>query len=290
MRFSVVLYLAIGCGAIVSRRVPAPQASCIDPKTHAILTFVRHGQSEWNEKHIFTGWSDIDLTELGRQEAVKGGAALHAAGIDFDIAFTSELKRAQNTLTILLNGCEQPRLPVVKDYRLNERHYGALQGRCKYEVQKEFGKEQVQIWSRSYDVAPPPVEPSSEFAPHNDHKYDHLPRDVLPLTESLKDQMERCRPFWRKEVEPALRAGKNVLVVTHGNAIRGCVKLLDDISDADIPYLEIPNGMPLVYQLDANLQPLVEPGAVPPLSGVFVDHLVLDRYQNEAREPCEVVY
>jgi 2,3-bisphosphoglycerate-dependent phosphoglycerate mutase len=241
--------------------------SAVEP--HATLVFVRHGQSEWNELNLFTGWADVELTDLGRAEAAAGAADLKATGLSIDVAYTSLLKRAQNTLEIVLDGIGQDP-PVHKDYRLNERHYGSLQGMDKKQTVQQYGKDQVQIWRRSYDVPPPPVDLESPFHPKNDPKYEGIPISELPSCECLKDTVERCLPLWRDEIEPQLRAGKTVLVAAHGNSIRGLLKVIDDISVDAITGVEIPTGVPLCYKLDKSLTPLFQSDAVSPLRGAFL--------------------
>lgn len=231
---------------------------------------MRHGQSAWNVANLFTGWHDVELTELGTQEATSGGMELAKAGIEFDVAFTSSLRRAQNTCAIALKECDQVDLKVIKDWRLNERHYGALQGMDKKETVAQYGKDQVQLWRRSYDVPPPPVEEGSVYDPKADPLYADIDPSLLPACECLKDTVARCLPLWHEEIAPALMDGKTVLVAAHGNSIRGLLKYLDAISEDEITGVEIPTGVPLVYDLDSSLKPILAEGAIAPLSGCFL--------------------
>jgi 2,3-bisphosphoglycerate-dependent phosphoglycerate mutase len=225
------------------------------------LVLLRHGESEWNAKNLFTGWVDVDLTDKGRREAVRGGELLLEAGIAPDIVHTSLLTRAINTSHVALEAAGRLWIPVRRNWRLNERHYGALQGKNKKQTLEEFGEEQFMLWRRSYDVPPPPIDPNDPFAQTHEERYAALPPDARPSTECLADVVERLMPYWQDViVAEDLRAGKTVLVVAHGNSLRALVKHLDGISDADIAELNIPTGIPLVYQLDENLQPLVRGG------------------------------
>ncbi|GAB4547141.1 MAG: 2,3-diphosphoglycerate-dependent phosphoglycerate mutase [Anaerolineales bacterium] len=217
------------------------------------LVLVRHGQSAWNLENRFTGWTDVDLTEQGMREAREAGALLRAGGYDFDVAYTSVLKRAIKTLNIIQDEMNLDWLPVIRAWQLNERHYGALQGLNKAETAEKFGEAQVKIWRRSYDVPPPALELSDERHPKFDRRYAALTPNQLPATESLKITLERVLPFWRSTLAPEIKSGKRVLLVAHGNSIRALVKYLDHISDADITELNIPTGLPLVYELDENL-------------------------------------
>lgn len=220
------------------------------------LIFVRHGQSAWNLENRFTGWTDVDLTDLGKAEAVEAGKLLKDGGYDFDIAYTSVLKRAIKTLNIIQDAMDLDWLPVVRAWQLNERHYGALQGLNKAETAKEYGEEQVMIWRRSYDVPPPALDLNDERHPRFDRRYASLTPEQLPATESLKITLERVLPFWDSTLAPDIKSGKRLLVVAHGNSIRALVKYLDDMSEADILGLNIPTGLPLVYELDENLKPI----------------------------------
>jgi 2,3-bisphosphoglycerate-dependent phosphoglycerate mutase len=220
------------------------------------LVLIRHGQSTWNLENRFTGWTDVPLTEQGIQEARAAGKLLKDEGWDFDICYTSVLKRATHTLWHALDEMDRTWLPVVHSWRLNERHYGALQGLNKAETAKKFGDDQVLVWRRSYDVPPPPLEATDPRSEKGDIRYKHVPPAEFPLTECLKDTVARVLPFWNDSIAPALKVGRRVLVSAHGNSIRALVKYLDNISDDDIVGLNIPNGVPLVYELDDALKPI----------------------------------
>ena len=217
------------------------------------LALVRHGQSTWNLENLFTGWTDVDLTEQGRAEAVEAGRLLAAERIAFDIAFTSVLKRAIRTLWIALDTLDRMWIPVERSWRLNERHYGALQGLDKAQTVALHGAEQVKIWRRSYDVPPPPLAADDRRHPRFDPRYAALSPAELPATESLKDTLARVVPFWNARIAPELRAGRHVLVVAHGNSLRALVKMLDGMSEADIVEFNIPTGVPIIYELDSRL-------------------------------------
>ena len=218
------------------------------------LVFIRHGFSEWNAKNLFTGWRDVNLTERGVEEAKAAGKKLLDANFEFDIAFTSVLTRAIKTCNIVLEESHQLWIPQVKNWRLNERHYGELQGLDKKATAEKYGDEQVHIWRRSYDTLPPLLDPKDPNSAHNDRRYANLPADVIPNGENLKVTLERALPFWEDQIAPALLSGKRVLVVAHGNSLRALAKHIEGISDADIMDLEIPTGQPLVYKLDDNLK------------------------------------
>jgi 2,3-bisphosphoglycerate-dependent phosphoglycerate mutase len=220
------------------------------------LVLVRHGQSTWNLENRFTGWTDVGLTDQGRTEAHSAGNLLHEGGYVFDIAYTSVLRRAIQTLWIVLQEMNYEWLPVVNAWQLNERHYGALQGLNKSEMAEKFGEAQVKIWRRSYDVPPPALELDDKRHPRFDPRYANLTPEQLPSTESLKITLERVLPYWHATLAPTIKAGKRVLITAHGNSIRAMVKYLDNISDAEIPELNIPTGIPLVYELDDNLKPI----------------------------------
>jgi 2,3-bisphosphoglycerate-dependent phosphoglycerate mutase len=220
------------------------------------LLLLRHGQSIWNLENLFTGWIDIDLSAQGLQEAQEAGRLLKAEGIAFDIAFTSVLKRAIRTLWIALDEMDLMWLPVERTWRLNERHYGSLQGLNKTQTVEKHGAEQVKIWRRSYDIPPPPLPASDPGHPRFDRRYASVPAGELPSSESLKDTLARVLPFWNARIAPELQAGRNVLVAAHGNSLRALVKMLDQMSDAAIVELNIPTGVPLLYELDANLKPI----------------------------------
>lgn len=217
------------------------------------LVLCRHGQSDWNLKNLFTGWTDVDLTEKGVSEAIDAGRLLSELGYDFDIAYTSVLKRAIRTLWLMLDEMDRMWIPVVRDWRLNERHYGALQGLNKAETAAKYGDEQVHIWRRSYDIPPPELEADDERHPMHDLRYAGI--ETLPATESLAITLQRVMPSWIEEIAPELSAGKNVLVAAHGNSLRALVKMLDGVSDDDITGFNIPTGIPLAYELDDDLNP-----------------------------------
>jgi 2,3-bisphosphoglycerate-dependent phosphoglycerate mutase len=220
------------------------------------LVLLRHGESAWNKENRFTGWTDVDLSEKGMAEAKLAGDRLRAEGYVFDVAFTSVLKRAVRTLWIALDQMDLMWIPVHNSWRLNERHYGALQGLNKAETAAKYGEEQVHTWRRSYDVQPPTLERNDPRHPANDPRYHGLSEKELPLTECLKDTVARVIPYWRDTVAPALRAGKKTIIAAHGNSIRAIVKMLDSVSDTDIAALDIPTGIPLVYELDDSLAPI----------------------------------
>ena len=220
------------------------------------LVLIRHGESQWNLENRFTGWVDVDLTPTGIQQAINAGESLKAAGYDFDIAYTSVLKRAIRTLWHAQEAMDRLWLPVVHSWRLNERHYGALAGLNKAETAAKYGDEQVHIWRRSYDVRPPLLDPNDPRTSFNDPRYAKLKKEEIPLGECLKDNVARVLPLWEESIAPALRSGKRVLIAAHGNSIRSLVKYLDDVSDSDIMEINIPNGVPLVYELDDNLKPI----------------------------------
>jgi 2,3-bisphosphoglycerate-dependent phosphoglycerate mutase len=220
------------------------------------LVLVRHGQSQWNLENRFTGWTDVPLSPLGEQEALAGAKALMEAGYGFDLCFTSYLKRAVKTLDILLEAMDLMWLPVTKSWRLNERHYGALQGLNKQETAQKYGDEQVFIWRRSYDTRPPALEADDPRHPRFDPRYAGLTADELPSVECLQDTVARVMPYWHEVLAPAVKSGKRVLVAAHGNSLRAMVKYLDNIGDEAIAQLNIPTGIPLVYELDAGLKPI----------------------------------
>jgi len=220
------------------------------------LVLLRHGQSTWNLENRFTGWTDVGLTDLGRSEALSAGELLKNGKFNFDIAYTSVLRRAIQTLWIVLQEMNLEWLPVINAWQLNERHYGALQGLNKSETAVKFGEAQVKIWRRSYDVPPPALELTDERHPRFDPRYASLTPGQLPATESLKITLERVLPYWHQTIVPTIKTGKRMLIVAHGNSIRAMVKYLDNISDADITELNIPTGIPLVYELDENMKPL----------------------------------
>ncbi|MGO9013178.1 MAG: 2,3-diphosphoglycerate-dependent phosphoglycerate mutase [Bryobacteraceae bacterium] len=220
------------------------------------LVLLRHGESAWNKENRFTGWTDVDLSEKGRVEAIEAGAALKAGGYTFDLAYTSVLKRAIRTLWMTLDELDLMWIPVHRSWRLNERHYGALQGLNKAETAAKFGDAQVKIWRRSYDVPPPKLTPGDERFPGRDPRYKSLTAAELPLTECLKDTVARFLPLWHQTIAPTIQSGQKVLIAAHGNSLRALVKYLDNVSEAAIVELNIPTGMPLVYELDDDLKPL----------------------------------
>jgi 2,3-bisphosphoglycerate-dependent phosphoglycerate mutase len=220
------------------------------------IVLLRHGESDWNRENRFTGWTDVDLSPAGVAEAHEAARLLSADGLTFDVAYTSVLKRAIRTLWIVVDDLDLMWLPVHGSWRLNERHYGALQGLNKAETAREFGDEQVRIWRRSYDIPPPALEPSDPRFPGLDRRYADLDDAELPRTESLKDTVARFLPYWHDEIAPSVRHGRRVLIAAHGNSLRALVKYLDDVSDQDIVGLNIPTGVPLVYDLDDDLRPV----------------------------------
>ena len=220
------------------------------------LVLIRHGESVWNKENRFTGWTDVDLSERGVEEAHRGGRQLRESGYTFDIAYTSVLKRAIRTLWIVLDEMDLMWIPVINSWRLNERHYGALQGLNKAEMAAQFGEKQVLIWRRSYDVPPPSLTTDDERYPGKDRRYADLTSDELPVTESLKLTVERFVPYWENTISKDVRAGKRVVIAAHGNSLRALVKYLDNISDEEIVGLNIPTGVPLVYELDGDLKPI----------------------------------
>ncbi|KAJ1632781.1 phosphoglycerate mutase 1 [Pavlovales sp. CCMP2436] len=227
---------------------------------------MRHGESVWNVENRFTGWHDVDLSPKGVEEAKGAGELFKEEGLVFDVCYTSYLKRAIKTLNLALETSDQMATPVIKSWRLNERMYGELTGLDKKETVMKHGADQVLIWRRSFDVPPPPLTKDNEYYPGKDLKYKDLKEKELPLTECLKDTIERVLPFWESEIIPALKAGKTVLVAAHGNSVRSILKYLEGISEEVIPGLEIPTGTPLVYKLDANLKPMAQEGCVEPLN------------------------
>ncbi len=220
------------------------------------IVLLRHGESTWNKENKFTGWTDVDLSEKGLQEAKAAGETLKNEGYSFDIAFTSVLKRAIRTLWITLDGMDLMWIPVERCWRLNERHYGALQGLNKAETAAKYGEDQVLVWRRSYDTPPPVLEKTDPRYPGNDPRYKDIDEKDIPLTECLKDTVARFLPYWHETIAPAIKSGKRVLIAAHGNSLRALVKYLDNVSDEDIVKLNIPTGIPLVYELDKDLKPI----------------------------------
>jgi 2,3-bisphosphoglycerate-dependent phosphoglycerate mutase len=220
------------------------------------LVLLRHGESTWNKENRFTGWTDVDLSDAGREEALKAGRLLKDDGYEFDVAYTSVLKRAIRTLWIALDELDLMWIPVAKNWRLNERHYGALQGLNKAETAAKHGDEQIKIWRRSYDIPPPPIEPDDWRHPSRDPRYRGLDPDQLPRGESLKDTVARFLPYWHETIAPSIAAGRRVVIAAHGNSLRALVKYLDRVSESEIVELNIPTAIPLVYELDDALEPI----------------------------------
>lgn len=220
------------------------------------LVLLRHGESVWNKENLYTGWTDVDLSEKGLQEAHEAGQLLREGGYVFDIAYTSVLKRAIRTLWIALDEMDLMWIPIINSWRLNERHYGALQGLNKAQTAEQYGEKQVKLWRRSYDIRPPALTKDDPRWPGHDPRYKDLAPEDIPLTECLKDTVARFLPFWHETVVPSLKAGKRVIIAAHGNSLRALVKYLDNISDEDIVELNIPTGIPLVYELDDDLKPI----------------------------------
>ena len=220
------------------------------------IVLLRHGESTWNKENLFTGWTDVDLSEKGVEEARESGRVLKEQGYTFDVAFTSVLKRAIRTLWIVLDEMDLMWIPVIRDWRLNEKHYGVLQGLNKAQTAEKFGEKQVKIWRRSYDIRPPALEENDPRSPTKDARYQGLRKEEIPLTECLKDTVERFLPYWHDVIAPTVRSGKRVLIAAHGNSLRALVKYLDSIPDDVIPEVNIPTGMPLVYELQDDLKPI----------------------------------
>jgi len=260
----------VGRSLVTTSRAPAVRSnkSCLDMKYTLVL--VRHGESTWNNENKFTGWVDCSLSEEGEREAKEGGKLLKAAGYHFDKAYTSTLKRAIKTLWIILEEVDLMYIPIVNNWRLNERHYGALQGLNKQDTVDKYGKDQVLIWRRSYDIPPPDVDYDSEFFPGNDPMYKDVPKDQLPTAESLKLTEERFMCDWETVFVPEIKSGKKLLIAAHGNTLRALVKHLDGISADEIVDLNIPTGVPLVYELDENMQPIPHKDAIAPLKGHYL--------------------
>lgn len=237
------------------------------------LVLVRHGESTWNKENLFTGWADCPLSEKGVVEATAGGDLLKEGGFDFDVAYTSTLKRAIKTLWIILEQMDLMYIPIVNTWRLNERHYGALQGLNKQETVDKYGKDQVLIWRRSYDIPPPDLDESSEHYPGNDPRYTNVPKEDLPFAESLKLTEARFMVDWHNTLVPEIKSGKKILIAAHGNTLRALVKHLDNISEDDITGLNIPTGVPLVYELDEDMKPIASADAIAPLQGKYLGNL-----------------
>jgi 2,3-bisphosphoglycerate-dependent phosphoglycerate mutase len=237
---------------------------------YATIVFLRHGQSAWNEANLFTGWADVPLTTLGKNEAAMGATQIWKEGIMFDVCYTSLLMRAQQTLQIVLTITGQEKVIVHPNWRLNERMYGALTGLDKKQTVEKYGEDQVKLWRRSYSTPPPPIERSSPYWPGNDNRYAHIPEEDVPMSECLKDTIDRTLPYWQSDIIPALKRGKTICIAAHGNSIRGMLKYLDDIPDDVISNLEVPTGIPLVYRLDKNLKPIPDARTRAPLRGYFL--------------------
>ena len=258
---ALVVICIIAAAAIVVISV-VPQTSPSQPEDDPVqpekmtLVLLRHGESEWNKLNLFTGWTDVDLSDNGRAEAKTAGELLKQEGFDFDVCYTSYLKRSIHTLDIVLDEMDLEWLPVIKSWKLNERHYGALQGLNKAETAEKYGADQVKIWRRSYDVPPPALEPDDERNPANQEQYRGIPAEELPLTESLKDTIARTMPYFNEVIKPRMLAGDDVFIVAHGNSLRAMVKYLEGISDKDIVEVNIPNGLPLVYEFDSDFNVL----------------------------------
>eukprot|EP00542_Grammatophora_oceanica_P005397 CAMPEP_0194056968 /NCGR_PEP_ID=MMETSP0009_2-20130614/61891_1 /TAXON_ID=210454 /ORGANISM="Grammatophora oceanica, Strain CCMP 410" /LENGTH=308 /DNA_ID=CAMNT_0038706547 /DNA_START=27 /DNA_END=953 /DNA_ORIENTATION=- len=262
-------------GKRVETRIASPQTAAYgssrsDMDMKYTLVLVRHGESTWNVENKFTGWYDCPLSPNGEGEALQGAKELKDLGFTFDVAYTSTLKRAIKTLWIVLEEMDLMSIPIINTWRLNERHYGALQGLDKQQTVDKHGKEQVLVWRRSYDIPPPELDPSSVHYPGNDPKYADVPKELLPLTESLKLTEERFMPEWLTDMAPTIKSGKKVLIAAHGNTLRALVKHLDGISEEEIPGLNIPTGVPLVYELDEDLKPIRHKDAIPPLQGHYL--------------------
>jgi 2,3-bisphosphoglycerate-dependent phosphoglycerate mutase len=253
--FAVAIIIVL---SVASQTAPSPSDDdpADDPEIPERMTLVllRHGESEWNKLNLFTGWTDVDLSDNGRIEAETAGKLLKDEGFDFDVCYTSYLKRAIHTLDIVLDQMDLEWLPVIKTWKLNERHYGALQGLNKAETAEKYGEDQVKIWRRSYDVPPPALDPDDERNPANQEQYRGVPAEDLPLTESLKDTVARVIPYFEDVIKPSMLSGDKIIIVAHGNSLRALVKYLEDISDEDIVEVNIPNGVPLVYEFDSDFK------------------------------------
>ena len=256
--------------ALVPRSSPHSVTMAAPDGTYATVIFLRHGQSEWNAASLFTGWADVPLTTLGKNEAAMAATDLWREGFKVDVAYSSRLQRAKQTLDIVLDITGQNDVPKNRCWRLNERMYGGLTGLNKVETAEKYGADQVKLWRRSYDVPPPDVDEASEYFPANDAEYLHIPIEEIPKAECLKDCIERTLPYWFSDITPALKRGKTILIAAHGNSIRGMLKHLDKISDEDILDVEVPTAIPLVYHLDEKLQPLPTGRGEAPLTGYFL--------------------
>jgi len=289
--FLIAFFYAVNTASgFVSRDIQQSSRSisnfrCSELYSHK-LVLVRHGESTWNDLNIFTGWADAPLNKKGLQEASQGGQLLKDAGFTFDVAYTSVLKRAIKTLWLVLEEMDLMYIPIKNDWRLNERHYGALQGLNKQETVDKHGKDQVLIWRRSYDIPPPDCDDSSEYYPGNDPKYANLDKENLPYAESLKITGDRFMPLWENEIAPSIKSGQKVLIAAHGNTLRALVKHLDNISEDEICGLNIPTGVPLVYELDDDLNVIRNENAIAPLQGLYLGNLsdVRDRIEGVANQ------
>jgi len=269
--FTLSLAFGIGVEAFI------PNAGCFSTTSTCLemhrLVLVRHGESTWNDENRFTGWYDCPLSEKGIEEAHDGAKLLYEAGYSFDIAYTSTLQRAIKTLWIILEEMNLMYIPIVNTYRLNERHYGALQGLNKQETVDKHGKDQVLVWRRSYDIPPPELDESSEYYPGNDPMYAGVPKNDLPKTESLKLTEDRFLIEWDEKIVPLIKSGKKIIIAAHGNTLRALVKHLDGISKDDITGLNIPTGVPLIYELDEEMKPIPQDDAIAPLTGMYLGDL-----------------
>lgn len=275
-----------------SARPLAQRRACAlmsEPATYATCVFLRHGQSLWNEANLFTGWADVGLTTLGKNEAAQGATQLWREGIEIDVAYTSRLKRAAQTLDIVLKITGQEDVEVHRCWRLNERMYGALTGLNKKETVEKYGADQVKLWRRSYSTPPPEIDLHSPHWPGNSNEYAHVAEGDLPRSECLKDTVDRTLPYWESDITPALERGKTVLIAAHGNSIRGILKHLDQLGDDEVTGLEIPTGIPLVYKLDKELKPIKSARASGMLSGYFLaDQTDLEAAQKKVADQTQV--
>jgi len=273
----VYLFASVGVSSAFAPTTPITRHASVSYSSTELdahkLVLVRHGESTWNDLNIFTGWADADLNEKGKGEALAGGKLLKEGGFTFDVAYTSVLKRAIKTLWIILEEMDLMYIPIVNTWRLNERHYGGLQGLNKQETVDKHGKDQVLVWRRSYDIPPPECDESSEHYPGNDPRYANVDKADLPKTESLKLTEDRFMPVWENEIAPAIKSGKKVLIAAHGNTLRALVKHLDGISPEVIAELNIPTGVPLVYELDDDLNVIPNKNGIAPLRGMYLGDL-----------------
>lgn len=275
--------------AAIALLVGTPALVTPPPGTHATVVFLRHGQSVWNAASLFTGWADVELSTLGKNEAAQAATELWKNGFKIDVAYSSRLQRARQTLDIVLRISGQEHVPCNRCWRLNERMYGGLTGLNKVETAEKYGDEQVKIWRRSFDTPPPDVDLDSQWWPGNDPEYLHIPMDEIPRAESLKNCIDRTLPYWESDITPALKRGKTVLIAAHGNSIRGMLKYLDNIDDDEILSVEVPTAIPLVYHLDADLKPIQVAQADDdgPLSGYF---LMQATEENDPQKSHELAF